>query len=125
MALGGEVRHPGGLVFAEDHLERGPVGDVRAHEVEARQGLEVAQALEAAGVGQLVDHHDARRARREHQAHEVRADEAGASGDEDAIHGQPSPAASGPGRVPDSGDAGNGAPAAQGSKRVHDGEARV
>ena len=41
-----------------------------------------------AGVGERVHHHHPRRAVRQRVAHEVAADEAGAAGDDQGLHGQ-------------------------------------
>jgi hypothetical protein len=49
---------------------------------------EVGEAQETAGVGQLVEDHDAGVAPGQRQSHEIRADEARAAGDDPAIHGQ-------------------------------------
>ena len=52
----------------------------------ARVGQHVGQALEAAGIGELVEHDDAGAGLGEGEAHEVAADETGSAGDEDRFH---------------------------------------
>ena len=86
MALGGEVDHRRGPVLQEDALDGGAVRDVALHEAQAGVAHHVRQVLEAPGVGELVEHHEAGLGLGEGEPHEVAADEAGAAGDEEGIH---------------------------------------
>jgi hypothetical protein len=56
-------------------------------EGEPRVGLDIAQALAATGVGQLVEHGDLVVAAREALPHKVRADETGTTADEQLHRG--------------------------------------
>ena len=86
VALGREVHHGVGPELGEEPVHRGAVADVGAGEAVVRQVRDRPQAVEVAGVGELVDvqHLDADLARE--VADQGRADEARAPGDEDALH---------------------------------------
>jgi hypothetical protein len=88
VGLGGEVEDRRGPVLVDDLVDRGAVGDVGLHEMEARVLGDVGQALEVPGVGQLVDDDDARPGARERQPDEIRPDEARSAGDDPGIHAQ-------------------------------------
>ena len=75
-----------GRCARERRGDGGAVGDVGLDEREARVAGHVAQALEAARVGQLVEDDDARRGARQGEPDEVRPDEAGPAGDEQRSH---------------------------------------
>src|SRR5690606_11445750 len=87
-----------GRFFAEDLLDEGSVADVAVDEAEAvfrrleiapTRGIsfQVGEVLTVAGVGQGVQHDDAvARVAGEPVVDEVRADEAGASGDQQSSH---------------------------------------
>src|SRR3954453_13626340 len=83
---GGAPARPGPLPGEQPGL-RAAVGDVPLDEIEAGVVQHVRQARQAAGVGELVEHHDAGVRLGEEEPHEVAADEAGAAGDEDGFHG--------------------------------------
>ena len=88
MRLGREVHDDLGRA----HERRGDrrVGDVAVDEAMARAVDHVAQVLEPAGVGQLVERGDVPvRMRCVRPADEVGSDEAGAAGDEDLYHRMP------------------------------------
>ena len=57
-------------------------GDVALHEGDGVAVDHALEALEMAGIGELVEHHQPRHAGRLGPAHEVAADEAGAAGDD-------------------------------------------
>ena len=82
VALGGEVQDGVGPVVADHLLHRRPIRDVRLDEVEAVAPGAVREALEVARVGELVDDHHVGRGLVQDHAHQVRADEAGPSGDD-------------------------------------------
>ena len=81
--LGGEVDD--GVGAAQRLADDGGVADVAVHEGVAGVVLDVAQVLEVAGVGELVEVHDLDVVvPGEHVAHEVGADEPGAAGDHES-----------------------------------------
>src|SRR5262245_36404322 len=86
MTLRGQVNHGFGLVPLEDSCERGAVADVGLVKGVALGPGDVAQGLDVAGVGQLVDvdHRGARVA--EQISNDGRTDESSAAGDESS-HG--------------------------------------
>ena len=90
MALGREVHDAVRAELGEEPVHGGAIGDVGLREAVIRQVRDGTQALEVAGVGELVDveHLDAEVARE--MADDGRADEARAARDEDALHGRAS-----------------------------------
>src|SRR5215218_1441281 len=86
VALGGEVDHRRGTMLGEDAPHLPAVRDVAVEEREARIVQHAGEVLEAAGIGELVEHEDAGRRLGEDEPHEVAADETGAAGDEDGFH---------------------------------------
>ena len=83
VGLGGEVHD--GVVVGDERLDHGRVGDVAHHQAHPVGG-ELLERRRAGGVGHLVEHRDAGVGVRDEVVHEVRADEAGAAGDENPIH---------------------------------------
>ncbi len=73
--------------LGEQPAHRAAVGDVPLDEFQAGVAEHAVQALQAARVGELVEHHDAGAGLGEDEPHEVAADETGAAGDEDLVHG--------------------------------------
>ena len=86
VALGREVDD--GVVARHGGHGRLAVADVALHEREPRVAVEVGDGRAVPGVGEEVVHGDRVVGGAQHVAHVVRADEAGAAGDEDA-HDQP------------------------------------
>ncbi len=82
--LGGEVDDGVGVTHRLFNL--GGVADVALNEAVAGVVLDVAQVVEVAGVGELVEVDDIVVVMAQEPAHEVGADEAGAAGDEDGFH---------------------------------------
>ncbi len=82
--LGREVDH--GVVGGHERLDGGGVGDVADDQLDP-VGREVGQRLGARGVGQLVEDGDPGVGVLDHVPDEVGADEAGAAGDEQMVHG--------------------------------------
>ena len=87
VALGGEVDHRVDGVLGEHPAHQLAVGDVAVNELVARLPLEIGEAFAVPRVGEFVEHDHAEVRLREQQAHEVAADEPGAAGDQDAVHG--------------------------------------
>ena len=91
MTLGGEVDHRRRPLLGEDPAHRVAVGDVAADEGEsggeAGIALHLPQARQVAGVGELVQHHHAVAGLGQRGVDEVGADEPGAAGDEQGLHG--------------------------------------
>ena len=85
VALGREVDDRARRVIAVHRRDGLGVGDVAAHEDDAIAVDDVAQVLEAAGVGEQVEHDEARVRIRERVAHEVAADEARAAGHDPGV----------------------------------------
>ena len=82
VGLGGEVDHRGHV--AHDGIDHHAVGDVAAHEAVARMRGNVGKVLQIAGIRQGVEVDDViLRMMLQDVADEVRADEAGAAGDQD------------------------------------------
>ena len=82
--LGREVHHR--VVVGDQRVDRGGVGDVAHHQLDPVGG-QVGQRLGARGVGQLVEDRHPGVGVLDDVAHEVGADEAGATGHEQAFHG--------------------------------------
>ena len=78
----GEVENSVYSVRAADMAQQLEVADVTDDD----RDFYAAQILEPARVGQLIQHNDIAVAPLEQQSHEVRADEAAAASDEDALH---------------------------------------
>ena len=83
--LGGEIEHRRRLPPIEERRHRRPIGDVALDEGELRMVVDVAQALEAACIGQLVEDDHADVAAGEGVSDEVRTDETGAAGDDPGV----------------------------------------
>ena len=86
MRLGGQIQHRIRTRLAKHLRHRAAIGDVRLHEGHPRVfqgGLEVQQA---AGVGQLVDDHQAVVGVIEQVLNQIGPDETGAAGDEKGAH---------------------------------------
>src|ERR1022692_367301 len=74
------------LVLREQCAHGRLVADVAAHEQIARIALETGEVFDVAGIGQRIEHdHPARIAARQPMTHEIRADEAGPTGDQDVM----------------------------------------
>ena len=84
VGLGREVHD--GVVGSDERLDRRGVGDVALHQLDP-VGRQVGQGLGARGVGELVEHGDRGVGVLDEVADEVGADETGATGDEEAVHG--------------------------------------
>ena len=82
MALGSEVHNRAWLVLGQQAVEQGAVPDVALHEHMARVALQGGEAFQVAGVGQRVEVQHRFAGRGDPIEKEVRADEAGAAGDE-------------------------------------------
>ena len=80
MALGREVHDR--VVAGHGLFERARIADVALDELEPRIVVDVAQRRQVAGIRERVVHRDLVVGVGEHVADEVRADEAGAAGDE-------------------------------------------
>src|SRR6202023_2892042 len=91
VALGGKVEHRRRALLGEEAAHLGTVGDVAGGEPEARLSPDVGQVLETAGVGELVEHDHPGVGLGKGQPHEVAADEPGAAGDEECLHGWSKP----------------------------------
>jgi len=84
VGLGGEVHDGVGLFVADKRVDQRLVGDVPLDEAVAGGMIERSEVLEVAGVGELVevDHIEPAGGASGEQADESRADETGASGDD-------------------------------------------
>ena len=80
MALGGEVYD--GIRLRHQLRDDSAITDIAAHEAVARVAFHIAQVVQVAGVGELVQVDHVVVVLRQHVADEVAADEAGAAGDE-------------------------------------------
>jgi len=83
VGLGREVDDRVRAVAREQVGDERAVADVAAHERVARVAADRREVAEVPRVGELVEVHDRLAGRREPVEREVRADEAGAAGDED------------------------------------------
>ena len=91
MALGGEMHHGVRREALERFAHFGVVRDVGAHEGVARIVRHGRERVEIARIGELVDHQHLMRRLADDVAHDRRADEARAAGDEEALsHHAPS-----------------------------------
>ena len=89
MRLGGEVQHARKRMFLEQALHQTRVADVALDEGDAAVGDQRLEAADVGGIGQRVeDHHAVVGTRRTPSMHQVLADEAGAPGDQNAMHGR-------------------------------------
>ena len=85
MALGGKIHDPVRPVVGIDPRHRRGVRDVADHEL-AHRRIQPRQALAMPSVGQLVEHDDPYPLTSQRNAHEVRADEAGAASYQNCPH---------------------------------------
>ena len=83
MTFRGEVHHRARTMGRQDALQERAIGDVAADESVARAPLDLGEAREVAGVGELVEVAERLVAMREPVEHEVRTDEAGAARHQD------------------------------------------
>ena len=83
VALGGEMHHGARPVLLEDTLDRVAVANVGADEAIPRVAVQRGEVEGVAGVSQLVEVHDRLAGVGQPVQDEIRADEAGAAGDED------------------------------------------
>ena len=81
--LGSEVDHGGWLMRSEHARHRDAIGDVAVHEDHARILQRPFEIEQVTRVGELVDDDEPLRAVLERMADEIRADEAGATRDEE------------------------------------------
>lgn len=83
MRLGGEVEHCTRAVLGQQTLHKRAVTDITVHENMLRVALQADQALQVAGVGQLVQVDDGFAGLAYPIQHEIRANEAGGAGYQD------------------------------------------
>ncbi|MNZ11442.1 hypothetical protein D3C78_283060 [compost metagenome] len=81
--LGGEVEHCTRAVLGQQALYQRAVTDITVHKNMLRVALQAGQALQVAGVGQLVQVDDGFAALAYPIQHEIRTNEAGAAGYQD------------------------------------------
>ncbi|CFW50799.1 Uncharacterised protein [Bordetella pertussis] len=84
MRFGGEIDDGAGPVFAQQPAHQRRVGDVAMHQQMARVIAQCGQVGRVAGVGQQVQVDHRLIAAGQPAQHEIRTDEAGAAGDENA-----------------------------------------
>jgi len=82
VALGGEVDDGARLLFGEQFADQGAVADVALDEDVALVAVQAGEVLQVAGVGEFVEIEDRLVVLSQPVEDEVRADEAGAAGDE-------------------------------------------
>ena len=86
--FGGKIDDGAGLVLGEQFGDEVEVADVALDEDVARITLQGGEVLEVAGVGQRVEVDDRFIRLRQPVEDEIAADEAGAAGDENHLHGR-------------------------------------
>jgi len=87
VGLGGEVRHGVDALVLHEPVDELLVADVALHEAEVGLALGVLEVQRAPRVRERVQHHHpVLRMRLQPMVQEIRADEAGAAGDEDLTH---------------------------------------
>ena len=86
--LGGKMHDGVEPLLAQQPLDEGRIADVALHEAVFRTLCGRGQIRDIAGIGQRVEHHHAiPRVPGQPVMHEIRADEAGAAGNEQSCHG--------------------------------------
>ena len=86
--FGGKIDDGAGLVLGEQFGDEVEIADVALDEDVARIALQSGEVLEVAGVGQRIEVDDRFIRLRQPVEDEIAADEAGAAGDKNLLHGR-------------------------------------